>query len=137
MKSYGLLGIFLTGLLLVGCVEPHWRYGGESASGWQLLGEREADFQRDQDRIDVGRREGTYREIRIAVRGAPVEINRIVVTFADGKTFSPSIRERFDQNSSSREIDLPGDRRSIRSVDFTYRSPDRRQGKATVVLYAR
>ena len=137
MKSYGLLGILLTGLLLVGCVEPHWRYGGESVSGWQLLGEREADLQRDQDRIDVGRREGTFREIRIAVRGAPVEINKVVVTFDDGKTFSPSIREHFDQNSSSREIDLPGDRRSIRSVDFSYRSPDRRQGKATVMLYAR
>jgi hypothetical protein len=137
MKSYGLLSFLLTGLLLVGCVEPQWRYGGESVSGWQLLGEREADLQRDQDRIDVGRREGTFREIRIAVRGAPVEINRIVVTFTDGKTFSPSIRERFEQNSSSREIDLPGDRRSIRSVDFSYRSPDRRQGKATVMLYAR
>lgn len=137
MRFSGFLGTIFMGFLLVGCVEPHWRYGGESVSGWELLGEREADFQRDQDRIDVGRREGTFREIRIAVRGAPVEINKVVVTFVDGQTFSPSIREHFDQNSSSRDIDLPGERRSIRSVDFSYRSPDRRQGKAMVMLYAR
>lgn len=137
MKIHGFLGILLSGILLIGCVESHWRHGGESAAGWQLLGQQEADFKKDQDRIDIGRREGNFREIRIAVRGAPVEMDKVVITFTDGKTFAPSIREHFDQNSSSREIDLPGERRSIRSVEFTYRSPDRRQGKATVMLYAR
>jgi hypothetical protein len=59
------------------------------------------------------------------------------VTFADGNTFSPNLRQRFDENASSREIDLPGDRRVIRSVDFAYRSLNRREGRATVMLYGR
>jgi len=93
--------------------------------------------QNGRDRIEVGRREGTFREIRVAVRGAPVEIYNVVVTFSDGNSFSPNLRQRFDENASSREIDLPGDRRVIRSVDFAYRSLNRREGRATVMLYGR
>ncbi len=120
--------------LLAACAATDGRYGGR---GWELLGQREADLKMDRDRIEVGRREGTFREIRIAVRGAPVEIYNMVVTFSDGNTFSPNLRQRFDENSTSREIDLPGDRRVIRSVDFAYRSLSRREGRATVMLYAR
>lgn len=135
MRLPGMSVIFLLGLFLAGCVA----HGGGPyvPGGWELLGQREADFKQDRDRIDVGRREGSFREIRITVRGAPLEMSGVVVTFADGKTFSPNLRARFDENTSSREIDLPGERRAIRSVDFNYRSPNRREGKATVMLYAR
>jgi hypothetical protein len=61
----------------------------------------------------------------------------MVLTFSDDSTFSPNIQTRFDENSWSRNIDLPGDRRIIRSVDFTYRSVNRREGRATILLYAR
>ena len=84
-----------------------------------------------------GRREGRFSALRIAVKGAPLEISDLVVTFDDSKTFSPNLRARFEENSWSREIDLPGDRRVIRSVAFTYRSLDRRDGRATVMLYGR
>ena len=101
------------------------------------MGQGEADFKKDRDRINVGRREGNFRELRVVVRGAPVEIYDMVVTFADGRTFSPNMRHRFEENSSTREIDLPGDKRAIRYVDFAYRSPNRREGRATVMLYGR
>jgi hypothetical protein len=61
----------------------------------------------------------------------------MVVTFNNGETFRPKIKEFFDERTSSREINLPGDRRGIRSVDFDYRSADRREGRATVYLYGR
>jgi hypothetical protein len=110
--------------------------GSRDRQGWELLGQSEADLKNDRDRIDVGRREGTFRELRILVRGGPLEISDMVVTFGDGKTFSPRIKQRFDENTTS-QIDLPGDRRTIRSVDFNYRSVDRREGRATVYLYGR
>jgi hypothetical protein len=125
---------FIFTLLLAGCVATDGPYGSR---GWELLGEREADFKVERERIEVGRREGRFSELRVAVKGAPLEMYDMVVTFADGNTFSPNIRHRFEENSWSREIDLPGDRRVIRSVDFRYRSPNRREGRATVMLYGR
>ena len=137
MKRSVKLWILLLGFLLSACVAPGGGYYGGRDGGWELLGQREADLRMDRDRIEVGRREGTFRELRIVVRGAPVEIYNMVVTFGDGRTFSLNIRHRFDENTSSREIDLPGDRRVIRSVDFAYRSLSRREGRATVMLYGR
>jgi hypothetical protein len=139
--------LLLLGLLLAGCEPLHdrsnsGRYGsGPAASrdreGWELLGQSEADLKNDRDRIQVGRREGTFRALRLVVRGGPLEMSDMVVTFGDGQTFSPKIKQRFDENTTSREIDLPGDRRAIQSVDFNYRSVDRREGRATVYLYGR
>ena len=134
MRFWCRFSVLCLSCLLAACAATDGRYGGR---GWELLGQREADLKTDRDRIEVGRREGTFREIRVAVRGAPVEIYNVVVTFADGNTFSPNLRQRFDENASSREIDLPGDRRVIRSVDFAYRSLNRREGRATVMLYGR
>jgi len=104
---------------------------------WVTLGRREVDFRNDRDRIEVGRSDGTFRALRVTVRGAPIEMNQMVVTFGDGSKFNTNVRHNFDENSSSRVIDLPGDRRFISHVDFNYRSVSRREGKATVVLQGR
>jgi hypothetical protein len=104
---------------------------------WQLLGEQEVDFKNDHDRIDVKRNDGPFRELRIEVRDAPIEIREMVVTFGDGKKFRPKIQARFREGHGSHVINLPGNRRSIDGVEFVYRSIDRKRGKGNVLLYAR
>jgi hypothetical protein len=108
-----------------------------AAQGWEMLGRQDVNFKNDHDRIDVGRKEGKFKQLEIRVEGAPVEINKMVVTFGNDETFSPELRHRFDEKSRSRVIDLPGDRRTIKRIDFNYRSVNRREGKATVAIYAR
>ena len=142
MKRWHILSLISVFILVAGCVvnEGHRddrRGEVRRDQGWELLGEQQADFRLDHDQINVGRREGRFSAIRIEVRGAPLEMRDMVVTFEDGSKFSPNLRARFDENSRSREIDLPGDRRAIRSVAFTYRSIDRREGRATVMLWGR
>jgi hypothetical protein len=44
----------------------------------------------------------------------------VEVHFADGSVFSPQTRHVFAANTRSHVIDLPGARRSIRSVEFHY-----------------
>jgi hypothetical protein len=105
--------------------------------GGERLGRREVDFKADHDRIDVGRHEGKFRQIEIRVQGAPVEIRRMVVTFANDEKFDLKIRRRFDESMRSHMIDLPGDRRVIKRIDFDYVSPNRRDRKAIVEVYAR
>jgi hypothetical protein len=106
-------------------------------SGWERLGSREVDYGRDRDTIDVGRSEGRFQQLQIRVKGAPIEISDMVVTFGNDQTFNPNLRHRFDEGSGSRNIDLPGERRTIKRIDFAYRSIDRREGKGRVEVYAR
>jgi len=125
---------FLTMLMML----PVAATGAEKHGGdWELLGRREVDFKGDRDTIEVGRSEGKFRQLRFTVTGGSIEMRDMVVTFGDGKKFSPNLSAHFDEKTSSRVIDLPGDRRVIKSVDFVYRSTRRRDGKATVSLYGR
>ena len=127
-------GFMLVSLILLAASTA----GADQSPGrWEVLGQRDVDFKNDHDQIDVGRSEGRFRQIEIRVKNAPIEVSDMVVTFGNDETFKPNLRHRFAEGAGSRIIDLPGDRRAIRRVDFNYRSINRREGKGTVVLLAR
>ena len=132
MKAASIFAIFLCAFLFTGISEAAQK-GGQ----WQLLGEQEVDFKSDRDRIDVKKASGPYRELRIEVRDAPIEINEMVVTFGDGQKFRPKIQARFREGRGSHVINLPGNRRSIDGVEFVYRTISSKRGKGKVLLYAR
>jgi hypothetical protein len=103
---------------------------------WEQLGQRQVKFRAEKDTIPVTVKEGSFDAIKIEVTDGDVEMYDIVVTFANGEKFSPATRYTFDQGTRSRVIDLPGDARFIRKVDFYYRSK-LRKGRANVVLHGR
>ena len=123
--------------VLIALVNPALAGAAQKGGHWQLLGEQEVDFKNDHDRIDVKRTAGPFRELRIEVRNAPIELSEMIVKFADGKTFKPKIQGRFREGSGSQVIDLPGKERSIDGVEFVYHSTSRSLGKGRVLLYAR
>ena len=94
--------------------------GAVSHAGWVELGSRSVDGARDRDVIPVGAREGRYRRIMLVVEKSALEMFDVVVTFGDGSRFSPPTRHVFGPNTRSKVIDLPGDARVIRSVEFKY-----------------
>ena len=128
--SCGLISLFLLANGLT-CAQAQGR------GSWERLGHKEVDFKGDHDRIEVGHREGKFRQLEIRVQGAPVEIRRMVITFANDEKFDAKVRGRFDESMRSHVIDLPGDRRVIKRIDFEYASLSRRAGKATVEVYGR
>jgi hypothetical protein len=131
MKSHLRISmIFL--LLLIASVA-----NAASQGRWELLGERDVDFRNDHDTIDVGRHEGRSKELQIRVKDAPIEVSNFVVTFDNDKKFNPKIKQRFAEGSGTRNIDLPGDHRMIKRIDFTYRSINRREGHGKVQVYGR
>ena len=132
-KSYSTLGLLSLCLLVTVLISATQGSNGR----WELLGRQEADFKNDHDRIDVGRREGRFRQLQIRVDRGPVDINNMIVTFDNGETYKANVRHRFDEGSKSHVIDLPGNRRVIKKIDFNYRSTVRRDGKATVAVYGR
>jgi len=110
---------------------------GNSPAHWQLLGERDVDFRTDHDSVEVGRHDGKFKQIQFRVKDAPIEVSDLVVTFSNDQKFIPKLRHRFPEGSGSRVLDLPGERRMIKRIDFNYRSIDRREGRGKVEVYAR
>ena len=120
-------------ILLTACVAG----AAQSPDRWERLGQREVDFRNDHDQIDVGRSEGRFKQLQVRVKNAPIEIFDMVVTFANDTTFKPKLRHQFTEKSASRIIDLPGERRTIKRIDFNYKSINRREGKGTVEVLGR
>lgn len=101
---------------------------------WQYLGQAHVDGQRDRDSISVDDR-GTFRAIQLEVRDAPIEFQRVVVHFENGGDHEVEVRDRIRPGQRTRVIDLPGDRRRIRSVEFWYGKARYNSRRPTLRLY--
>jgi len=101
---------------------------------WEKLGEGTANGKGDHDVITVGRTEGTFRAIRFKVKNSSVSMQDVVVHFTDGTKFSPATRMVFNEGATSNTVDLPGGRRTIKSVNFRY-SDSSGSGSAVVEVW--
>jgi hypothetical protein len=128
----GVFCLALTGSLM-GCATAPPAHRGR---GWEFLGRRQVDFRVDHDVIEVGRMEGRFNELRFVVHGGAIEMYDVVVVLGDGETVRPNTRLIFDRGEG-REIDLPGERRVVRRVEFVYRSLRSDYRRATVSLFGR
>lgn len=124
--------------------DSEWRDLDQPGKNWTLLTKQVVNFRDDHDRInvgDVGRHEGKFKELQIRVDGAPVEIRKMTVTMDNGEKFDAiSKRHRFDENSRTLRIDLPGgQRRDIKTIDIDYFSVKNqdKEAKGTLMVYAR
>lgn len=124
MRSRFLRCLLLSVVTVSGCVvetaparpaEVH-----AARNGFVFLGDRLVNGGVDHDVIGIGRREGAFHQLMIVVERAPVEVFDLVITFANGERFEPRTRLVFGRDTTSRVIDLPGDGRLIRRVDFRY-----------------
>jgi hypothetical protein len=103
---------------------------------WDLLGSRRVEFRAERDAIKVTGHEGTFTAIKLEVDGGNLDMYNIRVVFGNGEVFSPDTRMEFREGSWSRTIDLPGNKRVIRRIEFFYRS-ELRRGHATIRAYGR
>ncbi len=103
---------------------------------WDKVGERPVDGKVDHAAIVVGRDDGKFDAIQIRVEGSSLVMLDIKVTFGNGETFEPKTRLVFDKDSRSRVIDLPGNTRNIKRVDFKYANLPG-GGKAQIELWGK
>jgi hypothetical protein len=100
---------------------------------WTDLGCRQVSFVgRDRDTIQVGRREGRFRAIRLTARGNDVEMLDLKVVYANGVPDDIQVRSVIRAGDRTRPLDLRGGDRSIRQIDMVYRSRPNFRGQATV-----
>ena len=105
--------------------------------GWAFLGDANVDGAVDHDRIVVTRARGEFRAIQLRVKNASVEFDRVVIHFGNGSSEPIHIRNVIPAGGHTREIDLPGGRRVIQSVEFWYRKANWGRRRPKVLLYGR
>lgn len=125
----------LSSLLLVASFSLSARaQGHERGEGrWERLGQSHVDGRHDHDNISVNAR-GAFRAIQLRVQSGAIEFQRVVVHFENGADTDVQIRDRIESGGTTRAIDLPGDRRKIRSVEIWYAKESWGSHRPTLVL---
>ena len=104
---------------------------------WRFLGERAVSDRVDHDIIMVTAANGDMNAIQIKVRGASVDFHRMVIVYGNGRRQEIELRHTIPARGTSRIIDLVGDDRVIKSVEFWYDANTLRGRKAVVRLFGR
>ncbi|HYW72442.1 MAG TPA: hypothetical protein VE961_15505 [Pyrinomonadaceae bacterium] len=104
---------------------------------WIFLGDKHVDGHDDHDKISIGSKEGTFRQLQIRVKVAPVVFQRAVVHFANGADEELEFRDRINAGGSTKPLDLRGTDRTIKSVEFWYEKAHLGERRPTVELYGR
>jgi hypothetical protein len=106
-----------------------------ASARWEQLGCRDVGFLVDHDTITVGRQEGRFKAIRLAVSGNKVHIMDLKVVYANGQPDDIPVRSEIRAGGETRALDLKGERRAIRQVDMVYRSQPNFKGQAKVCVF--
>jgi len=111
--------------------------GTSAQNRWSFLGDKHVDGNDDHDKISIGSKEGTFRQLQIRVKQAPVIFKRVVVHFGNGADEELQFAERINAGGSTRPLDLRGYDRVIKSVEFWYEKARSGERRPTVELYGR
>ena len=106
-------------------------------SNWQKLGSRKVNFKVEKDEIVVGAQEGTFTKLKLLVTSGSLNMHKMVVVYGNGKREEIQLRHNFSSKSTSRLIDLKGNKRAIQKIIFWYDSDLTRKGRATLSVFAR
>lgn len=104
---------------------------------WEKLGQRKVNYGIDKDEILVTAREGTFKAVKLIVRGAPLNMHKMVIHFGDGSTQNVQIKNNIPKGQATRTIDLKGQKRVIKKVVFWYDTKNRAPKRATVELWGK
>lgn len=105
--------------------------------GWELIGETKVNFVRDRSSIDV-LNSNPYTALRFKVENKAIRLKSFNVVFQNGDKLAPLIDSEIEADQFSRDFDLGPEGRSIRSIDFNYRSKGNiLKGRAKVLIFAK
>lgn len=104
---------------------------------WKFMGERLVNDRLDHDVIMVTAAEGSLNAIQIRVKGASIDFHKVVIVYGNGRRQEVVMSNTIGPRGASRPIDLAGDERIVRSVEFWYDANTIRGRKALVRLFGR
>jgi hypothetical protein len=132
LSKAGLQGILLVSLLALVTCAPNL-----VPKGWEFLLKREVSFANSRETIELPTAAKPMRSLLIVARMNDIEIFGIRITFDNGEDFSPDLRLKMKANVDSQAIDLPGNARRIRRIEFRYRELIRKTRRAAIELWGK
>jgi hypothetical protein len=87
---------------------------------WDFLGYTQVDAGHDHGRIQIVRRDRLFRTIQLRVSGEAMFFDRVVMHFGNGTSQELIVSERISPGGKDYVIDLPGERRTLESVELWY-----------------
>jgi hypothetical protein len=117
-------------------VRLHGRHSQRAAGeDWVRLGQREVAFRTERDTIMVTGVEGRFTKVVVEVNGNGIEVRDLELHFGDGSKQDVQVRQQIPQGGRTRVIDIEGAARVINRVVIVYKTEDRADGRATIVLH--
>ena len=104
---------------------------------WVRLGRVTATHSADHDTIRVEGRNDDFRKLKFRVSDSPLNLHRIIVTYDNGGAERLDVRQNISKGGETRDIDLQGGKRSIRTIEFWYDTRGLLNGKADVTAYGK
>ena len=105
--------------------------------GWELIGETKVNFVRDRSSIDIVN-STQYTAVRLKVENKAIRLRSFNVVFQNGDKLAPLVDSEIEADQFSRDFELGPEGRSIRSIDFSYRSKGNLlKGRARVLIFAK
>jgi hypothetical protein len=108
---------------------------GSPSGSWVLIGQTHVGHSAEHDAINVVGKHDNFRRIKFKVTGAPLNIQRMVVTYDSGSPERIDVRQDIKDGGESRAIDLKGGKRSVRTIEFWYDAKGFLTGKADVTVF--
>ena len=105
------------------------------SKGWTMIGKSSVDGWRDRDTLTV-RAAVPFSELMFVVSGSDVEVNNIIVTFGNNEKLELPAKVVFKEGTRTAPLDLPGNVRRIKTVQFAYANLPG-GGRASLQVWAR
>ena len=104
---------------------------------WEKLGTKMVDMKADHDVLLVTFHEGFYSKVKFLIRKAPLHLKNVNIIFGNGENKNIVFNKRFTAGTTTRIIDLPGNRRIIKKIKLNYKTIPSGKGKAIFVAWGR
>lgn len=107
-----------------------------NSRGWTLIGERTVSGGADKDFIQVSERRGPFTKLMMVVEEGDIRMDKIIITYENGRKHSPTVNHQFREGQRTRAIDLQGEARGIQEIELRYGNLVR-GGTARVQIWGR
>ena len=108
-----------------------------AVNDWVRLGTKKVDYKVDRDILQVGVNDGRFSKLKLVVSGGDLNMHKMVVLYGNNTKEEINVRHNFNSKSTTRVIDLKGNKRIIKKIMFVYDTKNRSVRKAKVHVFGR